>query len=97
MGFELIAHAYGSRIETLSKGLKGFETFRTRTNSQITQFESHDYAVWKVSQKHFKILAESDSGIEMFKHNTKPVLGVQFHPELGGTLTVSNFVTTLAH
>jgi len=95
MGFELITHAYGSKIETLSKGLKGFKTFRARDSSQITQYEAHDYAVWQVSQKQFEIMAESDSGIEIVRHRRRPILAAQFHPELGGTLSIPDLTAAL--
>lgn len=96
MGFELIAHAYGSKVKTLNKGLEGFETFRTTTNSQITQYESHYYAVQRISQKQFKIMADSDSGIEIIRHRQRPVIATQFHPELGGTLSVNHLIGQLA-
>lgn len=86
MGFELIAHAYGAKIEKLDKGLEGFEKFKTKAGAQITQYESRDYCVPKIPSKHLTVLARSKFGIEMLKHNSKRVLGVQFHPELGGTL-----------
>lgn len=92
MGFELIAHAHGSKIEKLSKGLEGLESFHTEKGQPITQFESHDYAVQQLSQKHFKVVAKSKTGYEIIHHRHRPILAAQFHPELGGTLSLPSLV-----
>lgn len=95
MGFELIAHAYGAKIEKLDKGLEGFEKFKTGEGIQITQYESRDYYVPKIPAKHLTVLAKSKFGIEMFKHNSKKILATQFHPELGGSLSVKQLINSL--
>jgi len=93
MGFELMAHAYGSPIATLDKGLHNFVDFQARDGQAFRQFESHDFAVQQVSSKHFEVLAESETGIEIIKHHQRPIFATQFHPELGGSLQLSRLLT----
>lgn len=92
MGFELIAHAYGSPIERIDPGVQQFVDFELVDGRPVRQFESHDFAVKKVSNEHFEVKAKSSTGIEMIKHHRKPMLGVQFHPELGGSLKLPDLI-----
>jgi anthranilate/para-aminobenzoate synthase component II len=95
MGFELIAQAYGSRVPELSRRLRGYESFMTRNGQLVTQYEAHKYAIHDVSSTQFEVLAESESGIEIIKHKHRPLIATQFHPELGGTLSVSHLFKEL--
>ncbi len=101
MGFEVMAKAYGKEVPyrgklihktdkaTLTKN--GWELF---DKQQLKQFESHSYHVPEAPEG-FNVLAESETGVEMMQSQDKRLLGTQFHPELGGTLTISNLLRAL--
>lgn len=102
MGFEVIAAAYGSKVVHMGSLIKGFKDVQvtglgekqTREES-LNQFEWHRYGVKEVSKDHFETLAYSDNGVEMIKHRRRPILATQFHPEVGGTLTVDKLIKEL--
>lgn len=94
MGFEIIAKAYGAQINEMPNLVQGFMPISPTGHgrewleqSSLSQFESHNWHVPGVSSKHFDILAESSTGIEMIRHKKRNILATQFHPEVaGGTL-----------
>jgi GMP synthase-like glutamine amidotransferase len=102
LGCELIAFAYNSQLERLEnkeKGLMHLEVvvpdpiFRNMTN--ILVYESHRWAI-KTLGKELISLAISKDGIEVFKHATRSLYGVQFHPEAfteetNGSTFLANF------
>lgn len=103
LGHEIIAEVMGSVVERLkipSKSNKQtlkilkkeylFEGFP----SEINVFESHSLFI-KDLPKLFEITATSDKDrIESIRHKTKPIFGVQFHPEESdmGEKLFSNFI-----
>lgn len=87
-GFELIAHAFGTKLELLPAKEKGIITIevvepdRIFTNiPSFEVFENHRYVV-KETTEDLIVLAQSKDGIEAIKHKTRPLYGVQFHPEM---------------
>ncbi len=87
-GFEIIAHAFGAKLELMQKGEKGIlnievvlpdEVFLNIKQFQV--FENHRY-VAKELPSDMDILARSKDGIEAIKHVTRPIYAVQFHPEM---------------
>jgi len=98
MGFEVIARAYGAPVMKMPNGVEGFvqfaptnqgkESFKKRS---LRQFESHDWHVPKIPSG-FRALAKSNTGVEIIQHKTKPILATQFHPEKGGTLSMSDLI-----
>jgi GMP synthase-like glutamine amidotransferase len=87
-GFELIAHAFGSTLKRLKVKERGILTIRvTRPNSffgrdkRVRVFEGHRWVVQNPG-KQLRVLAVSKDGIEAIQHNTRPIVGVQFHPEM---------------
>jgi len=42
--------------------------------------------------KGFRVLARSNTGIEIIEHKTRQILATQFHPEKGGTLKLANLL-----
>jgi para-aminobenzoate synthetase len=102
LGFELIAHAFGARLEKLpakERGLLAIETgddplFRGAAPGPV--FESHRWAVRSLPPE-LTAIARSRDGIEAFRHVARPVWGVQFHPEVGGPKAVlENFLALAA-
>ncbi len=93
MGFELICQAYGGRVEQLPKLISGFK----QIPAVGKVFESHQWRVAKVPEKHFKVLARSKSGVELIKHKTRPIIASQFHPEIkGGQLALNELIATVS-
>jgi GMP synthase-like glutamine amidotransferase len=86
LGFELICYAYHEKLEKLRakengiirlKILKKDNIFKNVKNIRV--FENHRWRVRKV--KNLVELASSKDGIEIVKHKSKRIYGVQFHPE----------------
>lgn len=87
LGFQLIAHAYGSHLHLLARRRHGKLSLTAIGDSRllgdsthVTVYESHH---WSVQNVHDPLiaLAKSVDGIEILKHKEKPIYGVQFHPE----------------
>lgn len=86
LGFELIAHIYGSHLHILNERRKG-EVQLTPSNKSpiaipefVEVYENHNWSVQKLKRP-LRALAFSEDGIEIFKHARKPIYGLQFHPE----------------
>jgi len=95
MGFEIISRAYGSEVEEMPETLEGFFDLKlTRRGKKefsrkiIRQREAHKWRV-KKTPKGFKVLSKSPTGVEIISHKAKPIIATQFHPELGGTLSLN--------
>lgn len=87
-GFELVCYAFGCRLYELATRVAG-ATVVTPTNEGAKIFqgtdpirvhEAHRWAIDEVPRE-LLIMATSETGIEAVKHRTKPVYGLQFHPE----------------
>ncbi len=87
-GFEVIAQAFGAKLELMKSKEHGIldieviesdDIFLNINSFQV--FESHRWVV-KELPKDFISLARSKDGIEAIKHKTRPVYAVQFHPEM---------------
>lgn len=100
MGFEVISAAYGSDVEHVGRLVSGFRRHKTSVHGRkhfahpkLRQYEHHRYAIPKISAKHFEVLADSNTGIEMIKHKTRKIIASQFHPEqAGGTLGLNHLL-----
>lgn len=86
LGFELIAHVYGTHLHLLNRRRKG-ELFLTATGkgaipipTRVSVFENHNWSV-RTLKRPLIALATSEDGVEILKHRTKPIYGMQFHPE----------------
>ena len=96
MGFELIAHAYGSRLVELPRRVTGFRRIQTGQGAYIKQFKHHKWCIPEVSKDHFEVLGRSKIGVEMVRHKSRPILAIQFHPEIsGGSLELAHLIKQL--
>ncbi|HEX8389919.1 MAG TPA: gamma-glutamyl-gamma-aminobutyrate hydrolase family protein [Candidatus Saccharimonadales bacterium] len=87
LGFELICHVFGSHLHFLDHRQKGMVEIKPMTenlivgNSQKIQvYENHNWAVEKV-EKPLVALASSEDGVEVIRHESRPIYAMQFHPE----------------
>lgn len=87
-GFEVIARAFGADLAPMRKTRRGLidikivepdEIFSNIPNFQV--YEGHRWVVEKTN-KNLVALARSKDGIEAVRHKTRPIYGVQFHPEM---------------
>ena len=89
-GFQVISHVYGGIISKLSKKVEGVITIDLHNMNELDLQYSSDMLdvfesnLWIVEKplKDFTILGSSKYGIEIIKHNSKPILATQFHPEV---------------
>ncbi len=61
---------------------------------KIEVFKNHDRGVVE-TEPEFETLASSPGHAEIILHKTKPLLGVQFHPEVGDTDKAAKMLKTL--
>ncbi len=107
LGFQIVAKAYGEKIEKLAEKTKNprdiicikKDALFKNMSEQFVAYEYHLYAVLHV--KNLVILAQSKDGIEAVKHPTKKIYGVQFHPECDisnsdAGKVLKNFITIVA-
>ena len=88
-GMQLIAKSFESDLKILKKLNKGNTDVKILKENELFEkipkeikvFEYRQYAINNLG-KNLKILAESEYGIEVIKHKTKKIWGVQFHPEV---------------
>jgi len=86
-GAQVVARAFGAEILRMEKkhtGLTKIEVlipdavFDGRTAFSV--FESHRFVIGELPPM-LTALAKSEHGIEIIKHKTLPIWGLQFHPE----------------
>ena len=109
-GHQLIGVAYGSKVTDLGQTVRAFKEVRLLSNDPVFEglpetirvSESHRQALASVPNG-FRHLAESStSRVEAMVHETRPMYGLQFHPERSddknphGQLIIQNFVRLVA-
>ncbi len=87
-GCELIAHAFGAtlrKMEYAHKGIRSiqFSDERLTTRKSLDVYEHHRWIIDHLPES-FEVLAYSDDGPEAIKHKSRPLYGLQFHPERCG-------------
>ena len=96
LGFELIAHIYGSHLHLLNVRRKGEVKLITTgigsffVPASVSVYENHNWSVQKVKRP-LRAIAYSKDGVEFFKHSRKPIYGLQFHPEVSSSAGLSIF------
>ena len=98
MGFEVMAKAYGQDVPKLSKLISGTTKLSTTKQGHklfkkhnLQQIEAHRWFLQK-SPDGFKTLAESESGVEVIHNPLRRQIASQFHPELGGDITLNRLI-----
>ncbi|MGY4893816.1 MAG: glutamine amidotransferase-related protein [Candidatus Saccharimonadota bacterium] len=88
LGMELIAHAYAMHLHKQKRRIRRLVNVRRSPEPQAAflpekfkVFVAHRYSVLHHNGL-VDALAYSRSGIEIIKHKTKPIIGLQFHPEV---------------
>lgn len=87
-GSELINVVFGGSIKQINK-IKGLRIIHQSIQNPIFDnikdklevFENHSFTVDELSPD-LVTLATSDSGVEIYRHKIKPIIGMQFHPEM---------------
>ncbi len=93
LGFELIALNYDCQLKRLrvkEKGIISIELIPddiTKDLKTIKVFENHRWVIKDPGK--LISLGSSKDGIEIIKHKTKPIYGLQFHPEMMRSNTTS--------
>ncbi len=86
-GCQIIARAFGASVEKMDTRHEGImkititapdSVFEGR--KEFTVFEAHRFVISDLPPMLIS-MAESRHGIEMIKHKTLPIYGLQFHPE----------------
>ncbi len=85
LGCEIIAYAFGGTLEGMKEKHTGIRTIDIidptfYEKPIISVYECHEKII-KEMPKDFLILAKSLQGPEAIKHKTRPIYGLQFHPE----------------
>ena len=86
-GFELMAAAYGYKLDKCEKPIRGLRQIRATLNDEIFQgqskftvYESHRWRLNHIAAP-YEVLTTSSRGIEIVKNMYKLHYGFQFHPE----------------
>lgn len=89
LGMQIIALAFGTDVSLLSQRIQGDRTIYLTNSakhtldwpSRIQVYENHDRGILQTPPD-FEMLGWSDDCLEIMYHNTRPIAGVQFHPQL---------------
>lgn len=89
LGCEIICKAFGGELEFMTEhevGEKHFEILDKSLAykieaSKLVAFEAHSLRIKKIPDYFYEVV-RSDHGPEIIKHETKPIIGIQFHPEV---------------
>lgn len=102
LGFELIAHVYGSHLHLLNARRKGEVNLMAagvgpiHIPKAVHVYENHNWSVRSVKRP-LRIVASSKDGVEIFRHSRKPIYGLQFHPEESSLGSVAIFNEIIEH
>lgn len=101
-GHQIIASAFGSTVGTTNVREDGVIGIRVETSCPLFSglreeqdvLVTHGYGITELGPD-LKIVAEAEDVIQGIQHNSKPIFGVQFHPEVDlttkGRIIMRNF------
>lgn len=109
-GHQLIGAAYGSEIIDLGSTIRQFKDVKILEKNplfnglpdSIRVAESHRQSIDKVPDGFLHLAESATSRVEAIAHRTRPIMGVQFHPERSddlhphGRMIIQNFVRTFS-
>ncbi len=88
LGFELVVHAFGGELQRLHNKETNHLTLQLVESDPILEgisslevFESHRWVAKSLGVE-LKVLGQSKDGAEIIRHLTRPIYGLQFHPEI---------------
>ena len=109
-GHQLIGAAYGAEVTDLGQTVRAFKEVKLLGEDPIFEglpetirvSESHRQALASVPKGFCHLAESSTSRVEAIAHETRPIYGLQFHPERSddknphGQLIIQNFVRLVA-
>lgn len=88
LGYQMLIRSLGGNIFKLPRRREGVLNIRVIKDDPIFAntrlhlvYQSHTWGIMNLN-KDFEILAVSQDGIEVVRHNKRPIYGMQFHPEI---------------
>ncbi|MCS7078209.1 MAG: glutamine-hydrolyzing GMP synthase [Bacteroidia bacterium] len=108
-GAQLICHTYGGEVQKASLreyGRANLTQIRDQTlfkgiSSQTQVWMSHGDSILSLAPSYQIIACTENIPVAAFKHTSKPIYGVQFHPEVvhteQGRELIANFLYNIAH
>ncbi len=98
LGAEIINVSFGGNIKDTKDKFLGDYIINIKddlakkilgNNSNVS--ERHTLAV-DILPECFKVVADSDRGVEIFQHKNLSIIGIQFHPELSNNLKLKDWI-----
>jgi GMP synthase-like glutamine amidotransferase len=94
LGAEIITEAFGGTLVELDKEHRGEVELHSNSPLLPAQFivqEGHQIGI-ETMPAEFEIIAYSDHGPEIIQHKHRPIIGVQFHPEITSNLEIKEWI-----